>query len=104
MESHSANFQINSNTATINTSSAATKDHIFFDQIIAELRVISPFVRELSYAQTYISNFDKIDTIAVFRMQWDSSLDSIAITYEEDRLRNWLSIQLKEQPFILERN
>ena len=81
-----------------------TTDHISFDQIIAELRVISPFVRELSYAQTYISNFDKIDTIAVFRMQWDSSLDSIAIQSEEERLRNWLSIQLQERPFVLERN
>ena len=79
-------------------------DHISFDQIIAELRVISPYVRELSYAQTYISNFDKIDTIAVFRMQWDSSLDSIAIQSEEERLRNWLSIQLQERPFVLERN
>ena len=79
-------------------------DHISFDQIIAELRVISPFVRELSYAQTYISNFDKIVTIAVFRMQWDSSLDSIAIQSEEELLRNWLSIQLQERPFVLERN
>jgi uncharacterized hydrophobic protein (TIGR00271 family) len=81
-----------------------TKKGILFDQIIAELRVISPFVQEVRYSQTYVSNFDQIDTIEVFRMQWDSSLDSIAIKSEEDRLRNWLSMQLEDQSFVLERN
>ena len=32
-------------------------------------------------------------------MQWDSSLDSIAIQLEEERLRNWLSIQLLSDLF-----
>ena len=80
-----------------------TKKGISFDQIIAELRVISPFVREVRYSQTYVSNFDQIDTIEVFRMQWDSSLDSLAIKSEEDRLRNWLSMKLEDQSFVLER-
>ena len=80
-----------------------TKKGISFDQIIAELRVISPFVREVRYSQTYVSNFDQIDTIEVFRMQWNSSLDSLAIKSEEDRLRNWLSMKLEDQSFVLER-
>ena len=80
-----------------------TKKGISFDQIIAELSVISPFVREVRYSQTYVSNFDQIDTIEVFRMQWDSSLDSLAIKSEEDRLRNWFSMKLEDQSFVLER-
>ena len=75
---------------------------ISFDEILTEMRVISPFAREVRYAQTYISNFDTIDTVAVFRVQWDSSLDSLAITSEEERLRNWLTIQLPNRIFILE--
>ena len=79
----------------------STQD-ISFDQIIKELKVISPFVRKVRYAQTYISDLDEIDTVAVFRMQWDSSLDSLAIVSEEERLRNWLRIQLPNRSFIIE--
>ena len=79
----------------------STQD-ISFDQIIKELKVISPFVRKVRYAQTYISDLDEIDTAAVFRMQWDSSLDSLAIVSEEERLRNWLRIQLPNRSFIIE--
>ena len=75
---------------------------ISFDEILTEMRVISPFAREVRYAQTYISNFETIDTIAVFRIQWDSSLDSLAIASEEKRLRNWLVIQLPNRAFVLE--
>ena len=31
---------------------------ISFDEILTEMRVISPFAREVRYAQTYISNFE----------------------------------------------
>ena len=79
----------------------STQD-ISFDQIIKELKVISPFVRKVRYAQAYISDLDEIDTVAVFRMQWDSSLDSLAIVFEEERLRNWLRIQLPNRSFIIE--
>ena len=75
---------------------------ISFDEILTEMRVISPYAREVRYAQTYISNFETIDTIAVFRIQWDSSLDSLAIVSEEKRLRNWLVIQLPNRAFVLE--
>ena len=81
----------------------STQD-ISFDQIIKELKVISPFVRKVRYAQTYISDLDEIDTVAVFRMQWDSSLDSLAIVSEEERLRNWLTIQLPNRSFIIEKD
>jgi hypothetical protein len=66
------------------------------------MKVISPFAREVRYAQTYISNFDTIDTVAVFRVQWDSSLDSLTIISEEERLRNWLAIQFPNRAFVLE--
>ena len=75
---------------------------ISFDEILTEMRVISPFAREVRFAQTYISKFDTIDTVAVFRVQWDSSLDSLEITSEEERLRNWLAIQFPNRPFVLE--
>ena len=75
---------------------------ISFDKILTEMRVISPFAREVRYAQTYISNFDTIDTVAVFHIQWDSSLDSLAVISEEERLRNWLAIQLPNRAFVLD--
>ena len=75
---------------------------ISFDEILTEMSVISPFARKVSYAQTYISNFNSTDTVAVFRIQWDSSLDSLALISEEGRLRNWLTIQLPNRTIVLE--
>ena len=75
---------------------------ISFDEILTEMRVISPFAREVRFAQTYISKFDTIDTVAVFRVQWESSLDSLEMISEEERLRNWLAIQFPNHPFVLE--
>ena len=73
---------------------------ISFDEILTEMRVISPFAREVRFAQTYISKFDTIDTVAVFRVQWESSLDSLEMISEEERLRNWLAIQFTNRPFV----
>ena len=75
---------------------------ISFDEILTEMRVISPFAREVSFAQTYISKLNTIDTVAVFRVQWDSSLDSLEMISEEKRLRNWLAIQFPNRSFVLE--
>ena len=75
---------------------------ISFDEILTEMRVISPFAREVSFAQTYISKLNTIATVAVFRVQWDSSLDSLEMISEEKRLRNWLAIQFPNRSFVLE--
>ncbi len=75
---------------------------ISFNEILTELRVISPFAREVRFAKTYISKFDTIDTVAVFHVQWDSSLDSLEMISEEERLRNWLAIQFPNRAFVLE--
>ena len=75
---------------------------ISFDKILTEMRVISPFAREVYYSQTYISNFNSIDTVAVFRIKWDSSLDSLGLISEEERLQNWLTIQIPNRTIVLE--
>ena len=75
---------------------------ISFDKILTEMRVISPFAREVYYSQTYISNFNSIDTVAVFRIKWDSSLDSLELISEEERLQNWLTIQIPDRTIVLE--
>ena len=73
-----------------------------FDEILAEMRVISPFTREVRYSQTFISDLDTIDTVTIFSVQWDSSLDSLAVISEEKRLRNWLAIQFPNRPFVFQ--
>jgi hypothetical protein len=64
------------------------------------MRVISPFTREVRYSQTFISDLDTIDTVTIFSVQWDSSLDSLAVISEEKRLRNWLAIQFPNRAFV----
>ena len=73
---------------------------ISFDEIMTEMRVISPFTREVRYSQTFISDLDTIDTVTIFSVQWDSSLDSLAVISEEKRLRNWLAIQFPNRAFV----
>jgi len=73
---------------------------ISFDEILTEMRVISPFTREVRYSQTFISDLNKIDTVTIFSVQWDSSLDSLAVISEEKRLRNWLAIQFPNRAFV----
>ena len=75
---------------------------ISFDEILTEMRVISPFAREVRYSQTFISDLDTIDTVTIFSVQWDSSLDSLAVISEEKRLRNWLAIQFPNRPFVFQ--
>ena len=75
---------------------------ISFDEIMTEMRVISPFAREVRYSQTFISDLDTIDTVTIFSVQWDSSLDSLAVISEEKRLRNWLAIQFPNRAFVFE--
>ena len=75
-----------------------------FDEILAEMKVISPFTREVRYSQTFISDLDTIDTVTIFSVQWDSSLDSLAVISEEKRLRNWLAIQFPNRAFVFKSN
>ena len=75
---------------------------ISFDEILTEMRVISPFTREVRYSQTFISDLDTIDTVTIFSVQWDSSLDSLAVISEEKRLRNWLAIQFPNRTFVFQ--
>ena len=73
-----------------------------FDEILAEMKVISPFTREVRYSQTFISDLDTIDTVTIFSVQWDSSLDSLAVISEEKRLRNWLAVQFPNRTFVFQ--
>ena len=75
---------------------------ISFAEITKEMQVISPQVARVSYAQTYRSNFDSIDTLIVFGVEWKSALDSIAIANETSRLKNWLTVKMEDKPFVLE--
>jgi uncharacterized membrane protein len=78
------------------------ESNLAFSQLARELKVISPYARQVRYAQTFISNFDEVDTLAIFSIQWESSLDSVGVVEEENRLRNWLELKLKNRPFRLE--
>jgi hypothetical protein len=65
------------------------------------MQVISPNVAGVSYAYTFRSNFDTIDTLMVFGVEWKMGLDSIVISNETLRLKNWLNLKMENQPFEL---
>lgn len=77
------------------------RQNISFSEIAKEMQVISPNVAGVSYAYTYRSNFDTIDTLMVFGVEWKMGLDSIVISNETLRLKNWLNLKMENQPFEL---
>lgn len=86
----------------IQTMSGNSMEKISFAEIITEMQVISPNLASVSYAQTYRSNFNSIDTLVVFGVRWKSGLDSLSISDETLRLQSWLSIKMEGQAFELE--
>jgi hypothetical protein len=77
------------------------RQKISFSEIAKEMQVISPNVAGVSYAYTFRSNFDTIDTLMVFGVEWKMGLDSIVISNETLRLKNWLNLKMENQPFEL---
>ena len=69
-----------------------------FDEMLAEMKVIGPFTREVRYSQTFISDLDTIDTVTIFSVRGFFT-DSLAVISEK-RLRNWLAFNFLIAPCL----
>jgi len=77
------------------------KDIIPFDDICAEAKINYENIKTLSYANMLISDFSKIDTIAVFDVTWDPSITNEKRNKEKEKLYNWLKYKLKKDTLVV---
>jgi uncharacterized hydrophobic protein (TIGR00271 family) len=77
------------------------KDQIPFDDISAEAKINYDNIKTLSYANTLVSNFSKIDTLAVFSVTWDENMSAELKEKETTKLYNWLKFKLKRDTLVV---
>jgi len=68
---------------------------IQFEQISREIKINYENLKKVGFAREYITNFEKIDTLAVVTLEWDSKIRKSKIKLEEEKVKKWLEIRLK---------
>lgn len=65
-----------------------------FETISKEAKINYSNIEEMSYANSLVTNFSKIDTIPTFNIRWSSTLSSAARKTEMNKLEQWLQVRL----------
>ena len=65
-----------------------------FEAVTKEAKINYKNLEQMSYANSLITNFSKIDTIPTFSVRWDKSLSRAARNAEMERLGQWLQVRL----------
>ncbi len=77
------------------------KDIIPFQEICIEAKINYENLETISYASTLRSNFNKIDTLAVFNVTWNDSITEDNKTKDMKKLYDWLKYKLKKDTLVL---
>lgn len=72
-----------------------------FQQITKEIAVNYEDIASVSFANELKSNFKKIDTIPVFRIQWKKDSKKVDKKAETEKLKKWLSTRLDSKKVIV---
>ncbi len=67
---------------------------IRFEQISKEVKINYKNLVKIGFAREYISNFEKIDTVAIVSLEWDSKIRKKQKKEEEKKVKKWLEIRL----------
>jgi uncharacterized hydrophobic protein (TIGR00271 family) len=77
------------------------KNIIPFQEICVEAKINYENLETISYASTLRSNFNKIDTLTVFNVTWDSSISKRDRAKSMTRIYEWLKYKLQKDTLIL---
>jgi hypothetical protein len=88
------------------------RDVIPFEDICAEAEINYENIKTLSYANTLIRDFNRvdtlggvvashIDTIAVFNVVWDKGISPEDKLKDQQKLYNWLKFKLKKDTLVV---
>lgn len=70
-------------------------NEILFDQVVKEIEINYEDLKQISFAREYISNFKKIDTIAVISVKWKAKVKKKDSKDQEEKLKKWMETRLK---------
>lgn len=74
-----------------------------FVELSKEVKINYETVERLSYSSEISSNFQKIDTMAVFTVKWKKSTNEVEIAKEKDKLYRWLKQKYSLDTLIVKR-
>ena len=72
-----------------------------FESISKEARINYSGIQEMSYANSLVTNFSKIDTIPTFNVKWASNLNAAARKSEMNKLEQWLQLRLSLDTLVV---
>jgi len=74
-----------------------------FEELTKEVKINYEDLEKLSYSSVISSNFEKIDTIAVFTVKWKKTTKEQEITKEKDKLYRWLKQKYSLDTLVVKR-
>lgn len=82
-----------------------TTGEIPFQDLIEEVKINYEELTSISFSNTLMTNFEKIDTIPVFTVEWDRGVSRQKRNTNNEKLQKWLALKLdKENVEIREQN
>lgn len=72
-----------------------------FESISKEARINYSGIQEMSYANSLVTNFSKIDTIPTFNVKWSQKLNAAARRSEMNKLEQWLQVRLSLDTLVV---
>jgi len=77
------------------------EEFVPFQDITEEARINYENLVKLSFANTLISDFQKIDTLKVFEAQWKQGVRGTILEKDKEKLYNWLKYKLQLDTLLL---
>ena len=65
-----------------------------FEQISREMRINYEHLVKMGFSREYVSNFEKIDTLSVITLTWDSKIRKRDKTVQQEKVKKWLEMRL----------
>jgi len=70
------------------------KQEIRFEQISKEVKINYENLVKIGFAREYITNFEKIDTMSIISLEWDSKIRKKQKKEQEEKVKKWLETRL----------
>ena len=77
-------------------------DQIPFESIAEEARINYDGLKSLSFSIKLVSDFNNIDTLTVFTLQWKDSLSPTKVSADKKRLYEWLKFKVPADSLVLD--
>ncbi len=73
-----------------------------FKPLSQEIKTLFEDIEKFGYAKQVITDFNKTDTIPVFKVQWKEGIKEKIKNKENERLTNWLRVKLQLDTLVVE--